>query len=81
MESKILLSCEFNLNHISSLNFLERYIFLSQANEKVYMISRYLIELALIELKMMRYSPSNLAASALFLSNNLMNISLWSDVL
>lgn len=36
-------------------------------------MARYLIELPLIEQRMLKYCPSNLAASALFLSNRILD--------
>ena len=37
-------------------------------DEKTYMMARYLIELALIEYGFLKYTPSNTAASAIYLA-------------
>ena len=60
MESSILMNLSFDLTHTSPLRFLERYFQLSNVtdNEKILMLSRYFIELSLIDVKMLKYSPS-----------------------
>ena len=39
-----------------------------EADKKTYMMARYLIELALIEYGLIKYPPSHLAASAIYLA-------------
>lgn len=83
MEGKILSGLEFNLTSTSAGRFLERYNLLNEpGNEKKYSMARYLIELSLVEYKMLKYSPSLLAASALYLSNKIFKSkAAWSDIL
>jgi len=69
------------LTPTSPLKFLERYSFLGKCDELTYSLSRYLIELSLIECKMMKYLPSNLAASAIFLSKKILSHSAWNETL
>jgi len=71
MEGKILGCLNFNLTTPSSLKFLERYAMLAQTDEKMLNMAKYLLELALVEYKMLKYSPSNIACSAIYLINKI----------
>lgn len=68
MERKMLTTLDFNIQITSSFRFLQRFSHVAKANELVVNMARYLIELSLVHYKMMKYSNSNLAASALYLS-------------
>jgi len=68
MEGKILKALNFNVTVTSSYLFLQRYSKLMGVDEKTYMMARYLIELALIEYGFLKYTPSNTAASAIYLA-------------
>jgi cyclin B len=59
MESSILSTLDFNICTPSSLRFLERFSKLSNANTKQFSLARYLIELPLIEYRMLKHIPSN----------------------
>lgn len=79
MEGLILKSLDFNLIWVSPLNFLERYAKLANLEEKNYMLSRYLLEMALIDYKMLKYSSSLIASSAIYLVNKIRRrIPAWS---
>ena len=41
---------------------------MAKADALIFNLSRYLLELALVNYKLLKYSPSNLASSALYLS-------------
>ncbi len=73
MEGKIINALEFNLTVASSLRFLERYarIFNYTENDKEFWLSRYLLELSMLDYKFVKYSPSNLACSAIYLTNKI----------
>ncbi len=68
MEYSILTTLDFNVCTPSAYRFLERFSKVGNANIRQHFLARYLIELPLIEYRMLKYSPSNVAASALFLS-------------
>ncbi len=68
MEGKILKALNFNVTVTSSYLFLQRFSKLMGVDEKTYMMARYLIELALIEYSFLKYTPSNTAASAIYLA-------------
>ena len=68
MEFQMLTQLDFNICSPSSYRFLERFSKIGNVNTKQFNLARYLIELPLIEYRMLKYCPSNLAASALYLS-------------
>lgn len=80
MEGKILSTLEFNLTFISSLSFLDRYTKLIQLDEKPYFFAKYLIQLALIEYRMLRFSQSLIAAGAIYLIHRIKKLQFsWED--
>jgi cyclin B len=82
MESKILTALDFDILSTSPLRFLERYHFISgnsnsllnDMNLKSFYLAQYLIELSLLEYKMLVYSASLKAASALYVSRKFFKI-------
>ena len=72
MEYKMLKKFEFNVTVISSYRFIERFTKLSQDKEPMFFFAQYLLELALVEYKMIKYRPSMLAAGALYLSHKIL---------
>lgn len=68
MEYGMLTQLDFNICTPSSFRFLERFSKIANLNSKQFNMARYLIELPLIEYRMLKYTPALLAASALFLS-------------
>lgn len=68
MERKMFQTLDFNIQITSSFRFLERYCKIANVEPLIFNLSRYLIELSLLNCKMLRFTYSNLAASALYLS-------------
>jgi cyclin B len=68
MEFSILTTLEFNITSPSAYRFLERYNKVVNGDTLMFNLARYLIELPLIEYRMLKYTPSNIAASAVFLA-------------
>lgn len=82
MEAKILSSLEYNITTPSSYRFLERYSRLAELSQDDFFIAQYLIEIALLDYKLLKYSPSLTAASSVYLTNKLTNKSkIWPDYL
>lgn len=84
MEYKMLTKIDFNVTTPSSYRFLERiYKLCPEADERVFNLSRYLIELSLVEYRMLKHHPSMLASAALFLSMKILKKehSHWTDKL
>ncbi|CAG9325215.1 unnamed protein product [Blepharisma stoltei] len=73
MEREILKKLNFNITIVSPLKFIERYARVSEMNERAYCLARYMIELSIIDYKSMRYKPSMIAASAVYLANKILN--------
>lgn len=69
MEGKILNALKFNVTTSSPYLFLKRYAkLLHNCDSKTWYMARYLLELSLIEYAMLKYTPSNIAASAIYLA-------------
>lgn len=68
MEYAILTTLDFEICSPSAYRFLERFTKVGQVTPKQFSLAQYLIELPLIEYRMLKYTPSNVAASALYLS-------------
>ena len=81
IEGKILQSLEFNLTTTSSLRFLERYSKLSGHDERTFMMARYIIELSLVDFRMLKFIPSMLACGAMYLACKIYKKDAWSDIL
>jgi G2/mitotic-specific cyclin-B, other len=82
METKILQVLQFNLVVGSSFRFLERFAKLIEGNETGFNLARYLIEICLVDYKILKYSPSMIAASAIYLSQKMMKKKvIWNEVL
>ncbi len=72
LEYEVLRTLEFNVTTPSAYRFLERYAKLIGANSKTFNLAWYLIELPLIEYKMLKYKPSLISSAALFLANKVL---------
>ena len=72
---------EFKLSPTTSYEFLIRYARVHCVTEKVFYLAQYLIELTLGEIRMIKYTPSNLAASALYLACKIEQLEGWNDIL
>jgi cyclin B len=71
MEGKIISTLQFNLATTSPFRFLERYARIAKLDTKFYYFARFLLELSLIDYKMLRYPPSQLGVATVFLANKL----------
>ena len=67
-ERRMLQILDFNIQITSSYRFLERFTKVAKVDALIFNLSRYLLELSLVNYKFLKYSPSNLASSALYLS-------------
>ena len=68
LEYEVLRTLEFNVTTPSAFRFLERYAKLIDADSKTFNLAWYLIELPLIEYKMLKYKPSLISSAALFVA-------------
>jgi hypothetical protein len=101
MEGNILSKLKFEVLHVSSYRFLERFIFFlcdetdlvskigdDPTKTKCFYLAQYLLELGLLDYSALKFSPSLLAASALFFARKLCfhqdsekNKMIWTDTL
>eukprot|EP00747_Dinoflagellata_sp_TGD_P210815 gnl/TRDRNA2_/TRDRNA2_84060_c0_seq1.p1 gnl/TRDRNA2_/TRDRNA2_84060_c0~~gnl/TRDRNA2_/TRDRNA2_84060_c0_seq1.p1 ORF type:complete len:539 (-),score=110.04 gnl/TRDRNA2_/TRDRNA2_84060_c0_seq1:90-1706(-) len=72
MEVIMLSTLEFKVCRPNAAHFLERYAHVNGCTGAHRDLAQYLLELTLVDYKMIRYSPSHLAAGALLLSNKLL---------
>ena len=80
MEGIILNELEFNVTTTSPLRFLNRYSSICGMSPKCYHLALYLLELSLIDYRMVKHTPSNLACSAIYLVNKITNVARpWSE--
>lgn len=77
MEIDMLNRLEFTLTHPTSLMFLRRFLAVDGAekDDLRYQIAHFLLELTLPESFALKYTPSNMAASAVYLANRLFEVS------
>lgn len=74
MEFTILTTLNFNVCAPSSYRFLERFSKIGGClTSKHFLLARYLIELPLIEYRMLKYCPSTIAASALYIAMKILS--------
>eukprot|EP00416_Gambierdiscus_australes_P028469 CAMPEP_0171083814 /NCGR_PEP_ID=MMETSP0766_2-20121228/17944_1 /TAXON_ID=439317 /ORGANISM="Gambierdiscus australes, Strain CAWD 149" /LENGTH=433 /DNA_ID=CAMNT_0011541271 /DNA_START=138 /DNA_END=1439 /DNA_ORIENTATION=- len=72
MEVSILSVLDFRLCTPTSVQFLERYQAVNGCGEAHKELAQYLLELTLVDYRMVKYTPSHLAAAAVLLSNKLL---------
>jgi len=82
MEQTILNTLNFNITHPSALHFLRRYSKASGSDYTLHTVCKYLIELVLIDVKFLKYSPSLLASASVYLGRAMTSKSpLWTSTL
>jgi len=72
MEMAVLTVLEFQLRVPTAVQFLDRFGKVNGCTEQHRQLAQYLSELALPEIKMIRFTPSHLAAASIYLSNKLL---------
>jgi len=72
MEVSMLTVLEFQVCRPTATHFMDRFQRINGCTEAHRDLAQYLLELTLTEYRMVRYSPSHLAAAALLLSNKLL---------
>ena len=74
METSILKQLGYNVTVPSANRFLERLCRISGCDEVQFALARYLVELTLVDYKMLRFANSLIAASALYLMHKIKNV-------
>lgn len=68
MENEILQTLNFNITVPSSMRYLEVYNYYLKLDESSFMFCRYLLELFLVDYKMLKYNPSLVASSTIYIT-------------
>jgi hypothetical protein len=71
-EFDMLTALDFSVTISSSFRFLERFIKISKSDSLIFNYARYLIELPLIENTMLKWKPSLVACSAIYISKKVL---------
>ncbi|XP_008308642.1 G2/mitotic-specific cyclin-B2 [Cynoglossus semilaevis] len=80
MEQIILQTLSFQLGRPLPLHFLRRASKVAQSNDEKYTLSKYLMELTLLDFNMVHYRPSEVAAASMCLSQLLLEQLPWSPL-
>ena len=73
---------DFNINFVSSQNFLERFVQVTKTEKVASDLSQYMIEIALLDYSSIHIKPSYLALSSLYLAKKIMKCKEpWSKTL
>ena len=68
--------------YISPIRFLEHYAKVVNLEEKNFMLCRYLVEMAVLEYRLLKYKPSLLAVAAIYLVHKIRkNTAPWCEAL
>jgi cyclin B len=78
MEVSMLRVLQFKICRPTAINFLERYQLINGCTDAHRDLAQYLLELTLVDYKMIKYAPSHLAAAAILLSNKLLGRPAWT---
>lgn len=82
MEASILKQLDYNLTVPSSFRFLERLARVDACSEQHFTLVRYLLELSLVDYKMLKYKNSMIAAASMYLMHKIKKIEPeWSEQL
>jgi len=82
MESMILSELKFSLNAPSPLHFLRRYSKAAASDYTIHTLCKYLIELTILDIKLLRYPPSSIAAGAVYIGRKMTGkFPLWTATL
>ena len=74
MERTILSTLDFNVSTPIPLHFLRRFSKAAKSDAKLHTLSKYIIELSLLEYSLLKYKPSEIAAAAVYITRKMTNI-------
>ncbi|CAK9011585.1 unnamed protein product [Durusdinium trenchii] len=77
MEVAMLRTLNFELCGPTAAHFLDRFVRANHCPEEQSHLMHYLAELSLLEVQMLQYTPSHIAAAAALLSNKLLKLPTW----
>ena len=73
-EYNVLSKLKFDIQTVSSFRFLERMVMLSGGDKKLFFLSQYILELTMVEYQMIKYIPSLIASSAVYLARKILKL-------
>lgn len=73
MESCILSALDFNLTVATPFVFMARFLRVARANTNTYLLTHYIADLSLLDIRSLRFPPSLLAAAALYLARRMLS--------
>jgi hypothetical protein len=68
MEEEILATLQFSLQFISPLHFLRRFSKAAQSDYQIHTLCKYIIEVSMIDIRLLKYLPSGMEIIFVFLS-------------
>ncbi|KAK3095769.1 hypothetical protein FSP39_018809 [Pinctada imbricata] len=81
MERSLLITIGFDIGMPLSYRFLRRYAKCARASMETLTLSRYILEMSLMEYKFIKYRESKQAAACLYLAMKMKNAGDWSETL
>jgi len=79
-EEEILASLNFSLSFVSPLHFLRRFSKAAQSDYRIHTLCKYIIEVAMMDIRFLKFLPSEIAAGALYLARAMLHIvPLWNS--
>jgi cyclin B len=70
-EQKVLFALDFDIKSHSQYRFLERYSKHAKLDPKAFLFAQYLLEIALLDYRTLKYKPSVHASAAIYISQKL----------
>lgn len=80
MENDVLVTLDYNITVPSVLKYLEVYTYYLKLDEMAVTLCRYLLELLLVDYKMLKFNPSLLASSAAYITMKIMKSDDWEKI-
>lgn len=77
MEKSILVALDFNITFPTALTFLRRFSKAASSEASVHALSKYIIELSVMDYALVRFLPSEIAAAAVYLSRAMNRRPAW----
>ena len=79
MERSVLITLDFEMHVTSPYRFFERFCYLAKPTETESQFAQYMMEGSLVSYTMLKYSPTVLAASAIYFAGKMCrNTSIWT---
>jgi len=82
MEQTLLNTLQFNITHPTPVHFLRRYSKAAGSDYMLHTLCKYLIELSLLDVNLLKFAPSLISASSVYLGRAMVGrVPLWTPTL